>query len=70
MQNQRLSVADDLVNERGQAVDGLHWSTGAHGLYIVRPLVASSEPLIVDHVNAVFLRGLSGRLIAAHSFRK
>ena len=63
-------VANNLVDERWQPVDGLHRSSGAHGLNIVRPLVSSREPLIINHVGAVSLRSLDGRLVAPHSLRK
>jgi len=63
-------VADDLVNERWQAVDGLHWPSDAHRLDVIRPLVASSKALVVDHVAAVFLCCLDCRLVTAHRFRK
>ena len=51
-------IADDLVDECWQPVDGLHRPPGTHGLDIVRPLVSSSKPLIINHIDAVFLRCL------------
>ena len=63
-------IADDLVDKCWQSVDGLHGAPGTHGLDIVRPLVSSSKPLIINHIDAVFLCCLDGRLVAPHCFRE